>query len=372
MRNLSVILVALAVQVAYGHYQGPFLLWGVENLNEMKIPTLQAIEDQNLRDIYTKASAIVIFIRNATTKLSYENFPELSDIIGKNEWLYLPQELLSSDPLEYNVNAEVFTLTGPAVMQDNEIAAFYRDAQINFGRKNILGILAARSENPEHLILKREVSEPKMTSTEPSTTEAATTPANDEPVEDLIYEAKGKGILYTTVVPVLKIGEEKYELKKHAIATGDERGDMFRLSIKFIVPENTITIRFIFDIVGGNWVLNQAEYDDMSMTLDIVGKPPAAPIGFSFVCGDTFVFKKNSTSLTLKNIQVQPLLDGAERFGRAYDCTGFMTVPILSGIFVTSILLIALTIGMTAILDIKTPNRFENRNSKPLTFTVQE
>jgi len=41
MKNLSVILVALAVQVAYGHYQGPFLLWGVENLNDMKIPALQ-------------------------------------------------------------------------------------------------------------------------------------------------------------------------------------------------------------------------------------------------------------------------------------------------------------------------------------------
>ena len=150
-----------------------------------------AIEDQNLREIYTKATAIVIFIRNATTKLSYENFPELSDIISKNEWLYLPQEVLSSDPLEYNVNAEVFTLTGPAVMQDNEIAAFYRDAQINYGSKNILGILAARSENPEHLILKRAA--PLITSTESSTTEAMmTTPANDEPVEDLIYEAKGE------------------------------------------------------------------------------------------------------------------------------------------------------------------------------------
>lgn len=147
-----------------------------------------AIDDQNLRDIYTKAAAIVIFIRNATTKLSYENFPELSDIIGKNEWLYLPQEFLSSDPLEYNVNAEVFTLTGPAVMQDNEIAAFYRDAQINYGSKNILGILAARNENQEHLILKREA----KSTTEASTTEATTTPANDEPVEDLIYEAKGE------------------------------------------------------------------------------------------------------------------------------------------------------------------------------------
>jgi len=134
----------------------------------------------------------VIFIRNATTKLSYENFPELSDVIGKNEWLYLPQEYLSSDPLEYNVNAEVFTLTGPAVMQDNEIAAFYRDAQINYGSKSVLGILAARSENPEHLILKREI---KFFSTEEPTTESSTTVAPDEPVENLIYDAPGLFLL---------------------------------------------------------------------------------------------------------------------------------------------------------------------------------
>lgn len=41
MRNLGVFLVLVAAQVAYGHYQGPFLLWGVDNLSEMKIPTLQ-------------------------------------------------------------------------------------------------------------------------------------------------------------------------------------------------------------------------------------------------------------------------------------------------------------------------------------------
>lgn len=72
----------------------------------MKIFIL-AIDDKNLRDIYAGASSIVVFIRNATTKLSHENFPRLSEVVGTTEWLYLPQEALSSDPLEYNVNAEV-------------------------------------------------------------------------------------------------------------------------------------------------------------------------------------------------------------------------------------------------------------------------
>jgi hypothetical protein len=208
MKNqiLPILLVLVASGAALGHYSGPFLLWGLENLNDMKIPTLQgenykfftrkkvfkifftAIDDASLREIYSKAAAVVIFIRNATTKLNYENFPELSDIIGKNEWLYLPQETLTSDPLEYNVNAEVFTLTGPVMMQDNEIAAFYRDAQINYGNKNVLGILAARNENLEHLIQKRQARTPPTTTEGPY--DASTTPATpDEPVENLIYAA---------------------------------------------------------------------------------------------------------------------------------------------------------------------------------------
>lgn len=118
---------AFVVSTTTASYSGPFLFWGMENLNNLKIPTLQgkkfertsenqskhnlnhfsAIDDKVLRDIYSGASSIVVFIRNSTTKLNYENFPRLSEIIGTTEWLYLPQESLSSDPLEYNVNAEV-------------------------------------------------------------------------------------------------------------------------------------------------------------------------------------------------------------------------------------------------------------------------
>lgn len=71
-------------------------------------------------------------------------------------------------------------------------------------------------------------------------------------------------------------------------------------------------------------------------------------------------------------LQVQPLMNGTTQFSKAYDCVGFMTAPILSGIFVSFLMAIVMTIAITAILDIKPPNRFENRSSKQLTFTVQD
>lgn len=118
--------VAFLASFACASYSGPFLFWGMDGLNDMKVPSLQgkflkhekfrnvitfflysAIDDKVLRDIYSGASSIVIFVRNSTTKLNHENFPKLSEIVNTSEWLYLPQKTLSSDPIEYNPNAEV-------------------------------------------------------------------------------------------------------------------------------------------------------------------------------------------------------------------------------------------------------------------------
>lgn len=118
--------VAFLASLTSASYAGPFLFWGMDGLNDMKVPSLQgekknlkiheidltydlsiAIDDKALRDIYSGASSIVIFVRNSTTKLNHENFPKLSEIVNTSEWLYLPQKTLSSDPIEYNPNAEV-------------------------------------------------------------------------------------------------------------------------------------------------------------------------------------------------------------------------------------------------------------------------
>lgn len=65
-------------------------------------------------------------------------------------------------------------------------------------------------------------------------------------------------------------------------------------------------------------------------------------------------------------------MDGNERFGDAFDCIGFTTAPIWSGIFVTAIISFVLMIALLCILEIKPPNRFESSRNKQLTFTVQD
>lgn len=119
----------------------------------------------------------------------------------------------------------MFVLTGPVEQQDVEIAALYRDAQVNYGKKNILGVLATRDDNLGHSMIKRQAKTESTTTEIPSTTP----PADDPVVENLIYEAKGKALLYTTQVPVLKFYGTKpaddvtYNLTKHAVVTVDER-----------------------------------------------------------------------------------------------------------------------------------------------------
>lgn len=78
-------------------------------------------------------------------------------------------------------------------------------------------------------------------------------------------------------------------------------------------------------------------------------------------------------------IQVQPFIHSEKsdnneitKFGRVYECVGILTPSIASGIFVTFIIAIGLTIAISAIMNIKPPNKFETKGSKQLTFTVQE
>lgn len=126
-------------------------------------------------------------------------------------------------------------MTGPVEQQDVEIAALYRDAQVNYGQKNILGILATRRD---HNLYKRQAISEATTTEIPTTT-----PSGDEPVvENLVYAAT-KALLVTTEAPVLRIRGNKvnedvvYELNKHTLVTSDERGEMLRLAIIFSVSD---------------------------------------------------------------------------------------------------------------------------------------
>ena len=69
--------------------------------------------------------------------------------------------------------------------------------------------------------------------------------------------------------------------------------------------------------------------------------------------------------------QVQPFIE-ERRFGAAYDCVYFFTVPIWSGLFVCAILAIILTSGLLMIMDIKTMDRFDDPKGKTITINTSE
>ncbi|XP_044256758.1 V-type proton ATPase subunit S1 [Tribolium madens] len=135
------------------------------------------------------------------------------------------------------------------------------------------------------------------------------------------------------------------------------------LSINFAIKVNN---------VSGYWYLTS-----MSVKTDkenqLVGiSDYFAPRDFSYHCS-TFnlsTVDRNAT-LSLPGFQIQPFPKN-NTFGDAYDCVGFTSVPIWSGLFVTIILLLIVTFGLTMMMDIKTMDRFDDPKGKTITITASE
>ncbi|KAJ8934853.1 hypothetical protein NQ314_013124 [Rhamnusium bicolor] len=98
-----------------------------------------------------------------------------------------------------------------------------------------------------------------------------------------------------------------------------------------------------------------------------------APMRFSYHCGDQLFTDKNF-EVYLKSFQIQPFFGSvniSSKFSDAYDCVGFTSVPIWSGIFVTSILLLIMTFGIIMMMDIRTMDRFDDAKGKTITINAE-
>lgn len=92
----------------WANYNGPFIFWGRDELKNYDISALQNLDEKHLQHIYSDASAIMLFIRNASSgRLSEATFPEFRKILQDNSYLYLTQYSLPASPVDFNENAEV-------------------------------------------------------------------------------------------------------------------------------------------------------------------------------------------------------------------------------------------------------------------------
>ncbi|GAB0087397.1 uncharacterized protein DMENIID0001_016940 [Sergentomyia squamirostris] len=364
-----------ATQASLG---GPYILWGLDKLRDMEVSAIRGVDDKTLKDIYGGANYVIIFLQNSTARPTQDLYPRFMEVIANTSWIYLAQNWIFSDSMEYNPNTEVNHLVGPPSQCDSELATLFRNAEQTYGEGKVLGILASNVED-SHEIRKREAAEPITSTVSPNPTE--------EPMEEgFVYYLKDKALMYTTSAPILTLSDNNtndgeptvYNLKSHGALMVDDRVEYIRLMIQFKTEEGSkLFLRFKFMVGSGYWYLTEVEVEDYNRTpprttLPIRGEPPSAPMKFSWRCSQDLVFRSNTSSLVMANVQIQPYLIEGKGFSDAYDCVGFMTAPIWSGLFVSFMVLFAMAIAINCILEIKPPNRFESNRNKQLTFTIQE
>ncbi|XP_013118433.2 uncharacterized protein LOC106095686 [Stomoxys calcitrans] len=366
------------VTLTSANINGPYLLWGHAKVVNLQPAALVEASESDFSDLFRDAKAIVIFVRNNTRRLESQKYPKFHQLIKDNSWSYLPQHTLLANPFNYNANIEVINLSGPVEESDSEIVGGFADALSIYGEGEVLGILASREEEA-HFIAKREAGEGEG---DAGVSTTSSPPGPEETEESYIYVASGeKAVLHVNAAPELYIQHKNLSLKEHnkEITFDDQRSKGYgRLSIIFKVDDEKVTLRFNFTLKYGTWAMKAVEvrYKDNETVLQVVGRQydvPSAPLKFSYRCSSRhLLFTNGNDTLKIKDYQVQPWLEGALKFGDVYDCVGFTTAPIWAGVLVTLFLCGILTIGILALMDIKTPNRFESSRSKQLTFTVQE
>lgn len=101
---------------------------------------------------------------------------------------------------------------------------------------------------------------------------------------------------------------------------------------------------------------------------------------FSFSCsrlrlnsGRATLDRPWNVDLQIHRFQLQPFNGTGRRvFEDSFDCATWFTIPLWTGFLVTLLFTAILSFGVFALLEIKTPDRFENPKGKTITVTATD
>ncbi|XP_030764214.1 uncharacterized protein LOC115888588 [Sitophilus oryzae] len=176
----------------------------------------------------------------------------------------------------------------------------------------------------------------------------------------------------------------KLEINNTTKYLGNTDNSLITVDKRFNIPipleeKGKVTLRFGISWISGYWYLQTVKVEMIDESNDnfnydlTTDENIMASADFSYHCNGRSVFsdEKSGTKLIIYDLQVQ--LDAKKkRFGDVNDCVPFTTAPIWSGLFVFTILGVGLIVALTAIMDIKTMDKFDNHKTKNLSITVME
>lgn len=138
-------------------------------------------------------------------------------------------------------------------------------------------------------------------------------------------------------------------------------------------PSASLTITF--ELTSGSWEITGVTYDNTAYYLR---HRVHLNQHFSYRCYSlqyyTLDMKKE---IVFEQVQLQPFWpsEGAtefNRFGDSWDCIGFTTPGILTGLFLVFIFIFIGAYGITWMMDIRTMDRFDDPKGKTITINVAE
>lgn len=147
------------------------------------------------------------------------------------------------------------------------------------------------------------------------------------------------------------------------------------LTIKFADIENVgaLSLDFLFPVKSrGYYTLKEVNFETNNAKDTLFTKRDIYfPYNFSYHCSLNTIFAKSTVQLNISDMQVQ--VDAKDVvFNDAYDCVGFTSIPIWTGIFVTAILALIMIWAITMIMDIRTMDRFDDPKGKTITISAAE
>ncbi|KAJ8920174.1 hypothetical protein NQ315_011835 [Exocentrus adspersus] len=280
--------------------------------------------------------------------------PGLKEVIEGYYSAYIPNGDIA-------VEEEIIDLSGDDVYDVETVREALDQANKS---SNILSVVVI-----PHKVYKREV--------EYGTEEAPSEVKQPQPKGPVIYKAQNSknelfALLYSSKPLLLRSNDSETYL-------GRTDPDMIiydtRLNVNIAEGGRKITLRFSFSWLNGYWSLTSVKVTDTgsdksyNLTTD---EDISAPAHFSYHCNGVTAFSDaDGVELQIYDLQVQ--VDSRNgKFGDANDCVSFTTAPIWSGLFVTTLLGIGLIVALTAIMDIKTMDKFDNYKTKNLSITISE
>eukprot|EP00795_Rhopilema_esculentum_P000379 gene379-10043_t len=188
-------------------------------------------------------------------------------------------------------------------------------------------------------------------------------------------------------------------LKRHLLSVQSSAGQLFNLSTCFFLYANSIKLTYgghsaeminatatqsgkcsnnqstmsFAKLSNTDWACSAMDVtysgtlgkgtEETGVKFDYPGCPTTvtAPKSAAYTCGSLQLKSINDTStVTFGRFQVQPFGTKGQPFANAYDCVDFFTIPILTGLFVTALLISIVFGGIFAMMGISTMDRFDD------------